>query len=466
MWCASGRGDLPAATLCLGLLLGAIASAVADPPQAARPVARPAARPVAPGVPLLESFAIARENSEAVVTFDLEGEGFSWAEAGRESVVLRAHVDGRPCHDVLAFGGTQEHRFVVGPLPAGRHELRLEFDAARSPAQDGRVFVRGIRVEDAGDAAWLRHAPIVYGRTGGRGGTPLATYSDAPLLVYVIQEGSGAGVEYEYALVSSNEDGGTGLFPPAMMGKFGRTTDIEWVYRVRLDGAGEVAGEWFQGVGHERRRFQGRKEGRHPLLEVASDNINFREAAEELDATRALRSALAPVRLEGDGPRERVQDPRPWIHRVQDQELSRERSLFGPKREPSPRADTAHVSDLRGYLLLDLDLESPGGTSWRFSARIGDRWYASDHGIVLCGYAGSGWGRTSIELPAGAGAEAITALRAEVLGLPEGAHARVRTLRAFGLAEDYAVRPAVLDVHSERRLTRAEPRQEWRRDAD
>lgn len=40
----------------------------------------------------------------------------------------------------------------------------------------------------------------------------------------------------EYSLVWSNEDGGTDT--PALMARWGRSTDIEWIYRVEVDQAG------------------------------------------------------------------------------------------------------------------------------------------------------------------------------------------------------------------------------------
>ena len=39
-------------------------------------------------------------------------------------------------------------------------------------------------------------------------------------------------------MIWSNEDGGTNT--PALMARWGRTTDIEWIYRVVLDRAGAI----------------------------------------------------------------------------------------------------------------------------------------------------------------------------------------------------------------------------------
>ena len=50
-------------------------------------------------------------------------------------------------------------------------------------------------------------------------------------------------------MIFTNEDGGTAT--DRLMATWGRTTDIEFVYGVDVDGAGTVVAEEFQGPGHE-----------------------------------------------------------------------------------------------------------------------------------------------------------------------------------------------------------------------
>ncbi len=51
------------------------------------------------------------------------------------------------------------------------------------------------------------------------------------------------------------------------MATWGRTTDVEFVYGVELDGDGrDRSTETYQGKDHKLLPFTGRREGRHPLL--------------------------------------------------------------------------------------------------------------------------------------------------------------------------------------------------------
>jgi hypothetical protein len=73
-----------------------------------------------------------------------------------------------------------------------------------------------------------------------------------------------------YTTIFTNEDGGTQT--AALMARWGRATDIEWVYQVRMRN-GKIIEEIYQGVQHETKDFTGaRAGGNHPLLAVASDN--------------------------------------------------------------------------------------------------------------------------------------------------------------------------------------------------
>lgn len=73
----------------------------------------------------------------------------------------------------------------------------------------------------------------------------------------------------------SNEDGGTDT--PALMARWGRSTDIEWVYRVEVDQNGNrVAGSGvYQAANHQTLPFAGQYDGTHPLLETCTSNNNM-----------------------------------------------------------------------------------------------------------------------------------------------------------------------------------------------
>ena len=57
-------------------------------------------------------------------------------------------------------------------------------------------------------------------------------------------------------MIWSNEDGGTNT--PALMARWGRTTDIEWIYRVVLAPDGRIVSEHYQAPNHETKAFTGR----------------------------------------------------------------------------------------------------------------------------------------------------------------------------------------------------------------
>jgi hypothetical protein len=70
----------------------------------------------------------------------------------------------------------------------------------------------------------------------------------------------------EYTVLWSGEDGGTD--PSASMARWGRTTDIEWVYNLEVDAAGRRVGRSasrFHGPRHVQLPFFGRFEHDHPL---------------------------------------------------------------------------------------------------------------------------------------------------------------------------------------------------------
>ena len=75
----------------------------------------------------------------------------------------------------------------------------------------------------------LAHAPILYARADTVGG-----FTDVPLLAYcerLVEDGKPL---LQYTTIFSNEDGGTST--RALMARWGRTTDIEYIYRAWLDG--------------------------------------------------------------------------------------------------------------------------------------------------------------------------------------------------------------------------------------
>ncbi len=157
-------------------------------------------------------------------------------------------------------------------------------------------------------------------------------------------------------MVWSNEDGGTGARRP-LMAQWGRTTDIEWIYRVEVDAKGRrVAGSGvFQSPNHGTTVFRGRYDGTHPLLQTCTSNNNVCDARaleRQRQTADPMRFALSTRAVLGAAqPREHEMDINPWTYQVMGREMVREDKVDRPAPDPS----TAALADQRTYLYLALN---------------------------------------------------------------------------------------------------------------
>jgi hypothetical protein len=391
----------------------------------------------------------AAKDGEAVIGFTASAPGVSWAREGAESAVLKVSVDGRHVTDLVVPGSDRVPRSLgLGRVSKGKHKVTLEFgDAASSPAARRVVLERPkVRMPDA-DQLILRHAPIMVGRT-------LATLGDAyqnartdtPLIAW--HESRPAAIEkhtvLEYSVVWSNEDGGTNT--PALMARWGRTTDIEWIYRVEVDENGDRVGgiAEYHGPNHVTTPFTGRYEGDHPLLQTCTNNNNMCDVL----------TPVAPLRFFPDASRTRptdrtreiVMDREPWTYRVMAHEMLREGRL-----EQTPDASTPEVGDLRTYLFVELAKQTGSptqGTGSRPGVSLGIRLkddpstlYRSDHLVPSWSIERDGAAATTVELPQGSTVEdiaSIEAIRQPVGAGDNGAPSTVTAIhRGFFLDESY-----------------------------
>jgi hypothetical protein len=435
-----------------GLLSPTSAGAeLAPPPNAVAPsdvvVAR--GRPPVP-VALLVSTA-----GEAVLAVTAAAPGASWGEAGRESAVVSVEVDGRYASDLVVTGPRRTPRgLALGTLTAGRHTLAFRFAADRSAPRTTLARLTGLRltVAEAGTRAEVarRHAPVLVGRalTGpfenARTDTPLlAWHEDAP--------GPAPGQRrLVYSTVWSNEDGGT--VGPALMARWGRTTDIEWVYAVVVDAGGHrVPGTAvYQGPDHRTLPFAGTYSGDHPVLQACTSNNTLCDAVDgtmlfalPADDTRPPRRA-----------REYLMDTHPWTYRVMAEEMLRE----GRVEQPSDPA-TPELGDQRTYLYLEVDKDTgpataPGeapGAAVVVHLRGDPRTYRSDHGTPSWSVARDDPAATTVELPAGTRAvdvERIDVVRIPLAAADSGATVTVTDLnRAFLLDAAWRPRPSFAEAH-------------------
>lgn len=402
--------------------------------------------------PAHEEAFTAEAEGMVVLTLKAMGPGSDWGTKGAEAAVLSVHVDGHHRADVVLFAGAESHAYPVhlGQLTAGEHRLRLQYEPKRSAKGAKTIAVEGLEFHTYSpqDPLYLplRFAPLIYGR-------PDAARSDVPLLMAYRQTEQGGTTEIEYTVIFSNEDGGTE--PEGLMARWGRLTDIEWVYRVRLAKDGTVVHEEYQGEDHKTQSFAGPKEGQQPLLAVVTLNNMVGEAE---PGVKRLRFALPPLEpMPSDHSREEVMDRHPWTYRIMAQEWSRE----GMERRARP--NTARVSDPRNYLYVEFEsdhVDASGaptracdlGLALQVKLRGDETWYSSDHRRPKLRLVSRGWRRGAIELPEGTDGAALEALRLVVYPGERMSDCRFRLRRigkVFLLGEDYAPQPSLLSWQGE-----------------
>lgn len=331
-----------------------------------------------------------RMESEGVAEITAVAPGSSWASQGREAAAAAVFVDGLRMQDWLLFAGGEPftYRLALGRLKPGSHGLRILFNQFQSAAQSRSIEVRDSRIvlvsRDNPDFAMLANAPIIYARAN-----TIGKFSDIPLLMYCETIRPGGATSLRYTMIFSNEDGGTQT--SALMSRWGRTTDIEWVIETQIDAEGKPLKSIYQGVNHETKTFRGSYEGDHPVLLVASDNNNFSDQGES-----GMRFALPPVAADlSQSPREAVMDRHPWTHTIMAEEMVREGKIT------AERTLGALISDLRQYIYIDAGSNQAGGAAVSFAVKLrGDpHWYPSDLGIGSYKIDRSGYFRTTIRMP-------------------------------------------------------------------
>lgn len=411
--------------------------------------------PAQSGVLVLEKEIVLPSEGEAALTLLASAPGASWSLPGAEAATVSVHVDGSYRSDVVLFrGGTSfPYETFLGRLSAGRHRVALYREPSKSSPQAREVRVDDVsaRVYPVGDPLYqvAAHAPILYGRED-------AFSTDTPLWVYHEISRDASTTTIQYTFLFSNEDGGTAA--DALMARWGRLTDIEWTYRVTLDGSGAVTREEFQDRYHGTSPFRGAKDGSHPVLKDVTRNNLFADGG-----TSPLRFALVPAEALGDASREEMMDRHPWIYRVMGEEWQRERQASTEiEADPQSRA----VSDPRNYLYVDFRVAEPPASASaaklavQAKLRGGDLWYSSDHGADDLRIQNRGWRRATIELPPGTTGDRIEALRFTAHpGSPAAPGVSVLTdvRKAFLLDAQYVPGPPLFSWSGRRDLSAADP---------
>jgi hypothetical protein len=352
-------------------------------------------------------------SAEAEVLLDLTAgaPGTSWLEKGREAATATIYVDGRYYQDVILFNGARPHTYqlLLGRLQPGEHSFRVELNRQQSAPQATTIDIKDAKLTfiERGQPEFsaLAHAPLLYARAN-----TIGKFSDVPLLAYYETEQRGGNTLLRYTVIFSNEDGGTQT--SALMARWGRTTDIEYVCETELDAQGRAVKTVFQGVNHKDTEFSGQLEAAHPVFLTASDNNNFSDKGES-----ALRFALRPLPFDlSRASRETVMDAHPWTYRVMADEMLREGKLT------KERTLGLRIADFRHYLFVDANSTLRNGALLSFAVKLkGDpKWYPSDLGIGYYKIDRSGFVRSTIRLPQAIKAQQIERLsvRCDVPGNP------------------------------------------------
>jgi hypothetical protein len=457
------------ALLALSGALSAVAATAA--PVSAAPVSaaadhRPATIVVKRAGPARVVSFTAPRAGEALVRFAAAAPGVSWARAGAESAVVSLSVDGRYVTDLVVPSADPTPRsLALGAVGAGRHRLTMRFAADRSADLARRVTLNGTTITTVDDVV-SRHAPIIVGRTLPElGDANQNARTDTPLIAWhEEQDASTPGHRImEYSVVWSNEDGGTDT--PALMSRWGRTTDIEWIYRAEVDAAGDrVAGTGvYQAANHQTLSFTGTYEGDHPILQTCTSNNNMCDAVTPNATMRFFldTTQTRPV----DRARELLMDRNPWTYPITAAEMLREGKIENPS-DP----DTIAVGDERTYLFLEFKKQTGAATGIGAAPGVSvgirltsdpAKLYRSDHSVPTSSIARDDPAATTIELPEGttsADIASIEAIRQPMGAGDNGAPATVTSInRAFFLDEDYLPRASFVTWTGSVALTAARP---------
>jgi hypothetical protein len=359
---------------------------------------------------LLEKRFTAPSESEALLDLTASAPGTSWRERGAEAAVITIHVDGQYHQDVILFAGAREfaYQLMLGRVGPGEHSLRVEFNRKQSATKAPGVKIGDAKVttidRNQPEFQAIARAPIIYARPD-----TVGKFSDIPLLAYYESERAGASDRFTYTVIFSNEDGGTQT--TALMARWGRTTDIEWVCEARIGAEGE-AKTIFQGANHQNTQFAGKLEADHPLMFDATVNNNFSDHGQS-----EMRFAPRPLPFDArTASREEMMDRHPWTYQVMAYEMFREGKI-AEERKPGQA-----INDLRNYVYFDVS-SNQTGAALSVAVKLKDDpvWRASDWGIANYRIDRSGIFRTTALLPKRARLEEIERVvaRCDVKGDPK-----------------------------------------------
>ncbi len=370
-----------------------------------------------------QTFRVSRQ-IDVVAELDMRAPGTDWARDGREAVLATVTLDGKPQQNIMLYAGEEQHTYSIflGVLSQGEHRLSI----APAGIETRSAHFR----EDATDV--LANAPVLYARPD-----TIGKFTDIPLITYCERLEEAGFPILQYTVIYSNEDAGTST--RALMARWGRTTDIEWVYKAFLNADGSVHHATIQAAEHKEILFRGKREGRHPLLITATGNNNVAD-----DAVSPVRYQIPPYLVDlSHHSREELMDEHPFAYLVTAKEMVREHKL-----RPYGAVEGQNIGDLRNYLYFEARLANhDSAVAALVKLRGADRWYSSSLGRSDYAISRDGWVRTTVELPPGTTAQQIAEIGFECI-VPErklitGECEVLEVSKAFLLDERYVPGPTV-----------------------
>ncbi len=372
------------------------------------------------------------EAGEMVAELDLRAPGTDWGEASHPAALANVILDGQPSQNIMLYAGAERFTYSIflGRVAAGQHSLKV--------AGPG-IEVLGMRFhQDPSDV--LANAPVLYARPN-----TIGKFTDIPLITYCERLHLDRFPVLQYTVIYSNEDAGTST--RALMARWGRTTDIEWVYKVFLNPDGSAHHATIQVAEHKEVAFRGKRAGKHPLLITWTDNNNVAD-----DATSPVRYQIPPSLIDlSQHSREQLMDQHPFAYLVMAKELKRELKL-----RPFGTVEGQNVSDPRNYLYFEARLANhDSALDFKVRLKNDPRWFSSNLGLSDYAIGRNGWVRSTVELPPGAKANQIAEIGLECVTPEEKVAGTCEVLavsKAFLLDDGYQPGPNIWTLDTKQKI--------------
>ena len=329
-------------------------------------------------------------SDEMILTFKGLVKNGSWAIKDSEAATVTIFTDDVYNQDVILFGGSEKflYRVILGKFAVGKHTITAVLNESRSAKNTRHAKIADLNVSPIvvnlnEDKIAVANAPILYLRPD-----TIDKFSDIPLITYYeIIRSNANSFKIRYTTVFTNEDGGTQT--TALMARWGRAADIEWVYELEVKNE-TIVSEIIQGVNHITKNFVGaRIFGNHPVIFDAADNNNFADTG-----CSALRIALSPIRVDLSGKsRETVMDTNTWTYRIMAQEAFREGRV-----DPNNLGENT-IDDLRNYLYVEIYSEPNSAAVAIESESINGKISRSDFNDAKLRITRGGYQRIAVRFP-------------------------------------------------------------------